>query len=355
MTFFAQQSVQKKRSGFLLRPTAFLMIVMVMLVFSAPQARADAWGSNYYAAYMKQMMEKIQYSIYGVLIGSLKMTAVQMLNSQVNQLIGGGSAGQALFITDYNQFLYQTPQQNTDLYMNDFFTMTTRGKGSSANYIGMGGAGGVGGNYSNYLIAQAQQATVNGSPYAVGNLDEYTAGPDTMFREGDWRAFNAFFSNPANNPYGYTIMAEQAYQGELARQQEIARVKAQSSGGFLPKEQNGKVLAPAGSIEAVTTQIQTMPNRIIENATNPMELLSGVVGAMANRLINNMVQQGIGEVQANIQREMGSVNFQTGNILNQATQSLGPAARFAPAVVQKINTSANSGTPPIPDNGAGGP
>lgn len=330
---------------------AFVLHIFVLV----PVARADQWGANIAAAIMKQAMERIYDQMQGMLLGSLKVAATQLLNSQINQLIGGGATGQALFITNYETFLYREPIQETNLYMNDFFTLTTRGKGSSSNYIGVGNMGsGVRGNYSGYLIDQARRSTTDRSSYTQMNLDEYTSSPEVMFAEGDWRAFNAFFSNPANNPYGYTLMAEEAYYSKLSSSIEVQKVKAQSS-GFRPVERNGQVITPSGSIEALTTSVQNMGNNIITNATNPAEFLSGAVSAMVNRMISGLIQQGIGQVQANIQREIWSVNGQVGQELGSLSQTLGPAARFVPSVLQRTNVSVNPTTPAPPDNGTGGP
>jgi hypothetical protein len=307
--------------------SALLLSFSFLLVFSAPQAHADVWGTTMAATIMKQAMEKIYDQIQGVLLGSLKVAAVQLLNSQINQLVGG-SSGQALFITDYNSFLYQTPRQKTNLYMNDFFTLSTRGKSSSSNYISAGDvSSGLGGNYTQYLVSMAKQATVNSGTTTIQyDLDSYASSPSTMFSEGNWRGFNAFFSNPANNPYGYTLLAENAYQKKLAENQKTAEVQAQSSGGFLPVQSNGKVIAPAGSIEAITTRVQNMGNDIIANASNPAEFLSGVVTSTVNQTINRLVQQGIGQVQSSIQREINNVSSQTSTSLKSSVSTSGPAA-----------------------------
>lgn len=274
---------------------------LVFCLFPQP-ARADAWGANMGAAIMKQMLERIARQIEGSLLGSLKMAAVQMLNNQVGQLIGGGASGQPRFITNFNDFLYQGPRQRTNLYMNDFFTLTTRGRGASANYVS---ARSGGGNYVGYLESVGRKATVESEASCTVDLEE-SANAETMFEEGDFRGFNAFVSNPCNNPYGYALEAEDAYQGELMRQQEAAAIEAQSS-GFLGAKQGNMVITPAGSIEAATTNIQNLPNQIIASASNPTELLNGVVSAMANQVVNNLVRNGIGQVQTNIRREIGSV------------------------------------------------
>ena len=315
------------------------LLFVVVVFFVPPQtARADYWGSEAMGVAMDQMMTTIKRVIEGALLGALKSAAIQALNQQVGQLIGGGSSsGQALFITNYNDFLYKGPAKQTELYMNDFFTMTTRGKGSSANYSGAGSSGGIGGNYAAYLTSVGKQATVQQGAPRTTNLEEYTKSPQAMFAEGDWRAFNAFFSNPANNPYGYSLQAEQAYQNKLAQEQQVALTKAQSAGGFLPSEQNGTVVAPGGSIQAAQVDVQNLPNQVLANADNPETLIAGVIGAMANKMISGLVQNGIGQVQSNVQRENGNIQSQVSAALDQATKAQGPGAAFTQEIQQRTS------------------
>jgi len=320
----------------------FVFVVLFSLLGFMPTAKAY-WGEAIYAMLYDNVYDKITYSIQGAMLGTLKVAAIQALNGQISQLAGGS---QPVFITDWNKFLYTTPQQQTNLYMQNFFQGSTRGKFSSANYIGIGESGeSVSGNYAGYLVAQAQ-SSINGSEgTATYDLDQY-GNPDKMFEEGDFRGINAFFK-PANNPYGYSLMAENAYLAELERQKEIARVQAQSS-GFLGVEQNGITTTPAGSIQAMVTDVQTLGNKVIAGAQNPGEFLSGVVLAVVNTTVNQVVQRGIGEVQSTIQREVGSVNNQIYSAMNQATETFGPAANFTSSLIQRTNVNVNTNTPAPP-------
>lgn len=341
-----------KRIGItLLRRVVFSVFLFAgALMFAAPQAQAGSWGEAIAAAQMKFTMETIRRQIEGALLGTLKIAAVQVLNSQVGQLISGGVSGQPLFITDYNEFLYQRPREETNLYMNDFFTMTTRGRSSRANYIGAGNQPGIGRNYSAYLESVGRQSSVDSGRIQTYNLDEYTASPDQMFAEGDFRAFNAFFSNPANNPYGYALQSERVYQNKLAQEQQAAAIEAQSS-GFISARQGGRIVTPAGSIEAALNNIQDIPNKIIAAASNPGELLSGVVSGVANRMVTALIQTGIGMVESNIQRAVDSVDRAVMGSAGGALRTLGPGGTFYPGVSQRTNINTSSGyiAPPFQD------
>lgn len=343
-------SPQEKNGGMVTKRfivSIFMLFNVVFCLFPKP-VHAQMWGtSDIFGDLMMQMMDNIKRQIEGALLGTLKMAAIQMLNSKVGQLVGGGTGSRPLYITNFNEFLYQTPRQNANLYMNDFFSMTTRGKGSSANYVSTGSSNGLGNNYVSYLTSAAKSATTENSGAAVYDLEEYTPSPDQMFATGDFRGLNAFFSNPANNTFGYTLQAERAYQNQLETEQQLATTKALSS-GFIPEEENGVVVAPAATIQAAVTNVQDLGNKMIAGASNPGELMSGVVSAMANKLVNNLIQKGVGEVQSKINREIRNVDNQVSGEMNTQIRSLGPAVQYMGNVNQNLNVGIKTNTPAPP-------
>jgi hypothetical protein len=331
-----------------IRLSLFSVAVVGICGFSTPNAQADIWGASIAASIIGWVLDNLSVQIEGMLLGALKTAAMQVLNQQINRIVGGSSAGKALFITNYQTFLYQEPLQKTNLYMNDFFTLSTRGKGASANYISAGGSDGLGGNYSSYLVEAAKQATIGSSgQQAQMTLDQYTSSPQQMLQEGDWRAFNAFFSNPANNVFGYTIMAEQHYQSKLATEQTAAQTKAQSS-GYLPSEKNGQIVAPSATIETLAGKVQGIGTDLLAASKNPGEIIASAVAAAAGQMINKMIQQGVGEVQSNIQKEVNSVKTEVGSAKDEALRNQGPGGQFSSSVAQRTNVSINPNTPAPP-------
>lgn len=331
------------------RYTFFVLAFIGMLILSTPQAQAGGeWGIS--DAVATNVFDAIRQIITGTLLQTYKIAAVEVLNSRVGQMVsGGGYGGRPLVITNYNDFLYRAPAQRTGLYMNDFFTLTTRGKSYSSNYIPAGYSGNnFGGNYSAYLISMGKASILENAGFNQVNLEEYVPSPELMFANGDWRAFNAFFANPANNPYGYALQAERAYQQKLAMEQEQARIKAMSGGGFLPVERNGMVITPARTIGDVVEHVTTLGNTIIAAAQNPYELAGGVVVAVANRMINNLIQRGLGEMQTKLHREMGNIDNAMFNYNNQEFEKWGAGVMFFDEQVQRTNATVKANTPPPP-------
>ena len=108
------------------------------VLFTTPTAHADVWGAAFGATLLDQVITTIKTQLKAALLGTLKVAATEVINSKVGQMIGGTTAGNARFVTDWNEFLYQKPAAEVELYMNDFFSKVTLGKNAQANYVGIG-------------------------------------------------------------------------------------------------------------------------------------------------------------------------------------------------------------------------
>lgn len=357
------------------KKAAFMLILCGGIVLSTPEARADAWGANQMAAFWTFAVNKISRHIEGVLLGSLKMTAMNLLNSQIGQLIGGGGiSGSPRFITNWNDELFFTPQRNAQLYMNDFFTLSTRGMASSANYVGRSSSSGISdwsfssskltdssrggylnnplamndpltlraegmavssriggegvGNYAQYL-ERIGRAAVSGGGQKTMTLNEFTSSPEEMFRKGDWRAFDSFVSNPMNNPYGYSLAAEQAYQTQLARETEIARTQAIAYQGFKGTEgAGGIVTTPGSTIKSLMDDANDFGNKIIAGASNPAELVGSLASAAVSKAINGLVNYGVNQVTKVVMEPINALNREVTSAIRSVDQVIGPAAQL---------------------------
>ncbi len=329
------------------------------VLFTTPTAHADVWGAAYGATLLDQVITTIKTQLKAALLGTLKVAATEVINSKVGQMIGGTTAGNARFVTDWNEFLYKKPAAEVELYMNDFFSKVTLGKNAQANYVGIGDTvKNVEGNYAAYLTKNASLSL--GIEYDALDLkydfDEYAASPDEMFAQGNFLALDSFFQNPMNNPFGFGLVAEQVYQKELEKKVEQIKVESQSSGYIAPKDKKGTTIAPVATLEAMQKDAMNIGNNIIAAATEPGEFLAGVVGAMVNKTITNIIQRGVGQIQSTIKKEIRAYDAKIVTELNQLNKELGPAAKYLKNVSQRTDTQIKPYTkaPPgarTPDNG----
>lgn len=313
------------------------------LVFScsisfAQEARAEAWGTNIAAAILKQSLEKIARQIEGAILGALKASAIQLLNTQVGQLIGGSSAGGSAIISDWREFLYSEPEQKVQVYMEDFFAQMTSGRASSSNYDSpyslANGTNPTIGNYSVSLV-EAGRASLNSSPQPCKELDRFP-DPASAIGDGNIAAINAALVNPMCNPIGFSLGTQSVAMQKAEEERNINFVKSIAS-GYKPIESNGKTILPGSTIGQMVADANDIGNKVIAAASNPAELASGIIVSLVNKTITNTIQKGIGNVQANIQREISNVNRQITGQFNEINQALGPAAGFVREVRQQTN------------------
>jgi hypothetical protein len=318
---------------YLLASKFFVLFASFTLLLSIPthSAQAGSWGETWASIQWKQYMEQILYQINGMMNGILKNVAIQIINQQVMIQVGGGSGQGPLFITNWQQFLYNQPQQIAQNYiLNDFFQATTRGRGSFSNYQGAlvtkaetpqealaqtnsdqkawlsqegvvaglttFGSSGNTSNFNGYQKEVAKRTIFAKTP----TIDIYdcTSNPSGIFEEGNWRCFNSFFQNPANNPLGYSMLAEEAYFSKLYQEQKKAEVIGQSYDGYLGKiDQNGNVILPGSTVKDTVSNTKDLGNKVIAGASNPYELMSSAITSAVTQAINEMFTRGIGEVQ----------------------------------------------------------
>lgn len=325
----------------------FIVALFANMMSFTPKAHAWWTISNIFGTITGSLLDTVKEQIKGAILASLKVAAVSVLNSKVGQMIGGTSVGDALVITDWYDFMYTRPAEQVTLYMNDFFTMSTRGKYASANYIGSRDTPDtVAGNYPAYLVAVAKQSIPPTGEVDIPqfDLDQYSANPQTLFREGDFRGLNALVSNPMNNPFGFSLSAVSYSATKMNQAIEIAKTEAQSS-GFIGKKDKGKTITPAATIENALNDAQNIGNNIIAAAENE-GILTNIVTAMVNKLVTNMIQKGVGKIQANIEKEVNRVDNQIVKALDKVNKELGPGAKFLKETSQKTDVVKAYTSPP---------
>lgn len=300
-------------------------------------ARADAWGMNIAAAILSNSLDLIQAQIEGVLLSTLKTAAVTLLNSSVSNMVGGSSVGDSKIITDWEDYLYEAPAENTRVYMDSYLASSTGGR-NSLNYQDSGGSIG---SYGMYLqdFAKPNLASYSDST-PVSNIQDYVADPEAALEEGDLRAFNLYFSSPMNNPYGFTFVSQGVERAKYEQEMKIQETKSVSH-GYKSVEENGQVVLPGNTIGEMVAGVQALPNQIVAQSSNPSELASGLVLSFANKAISNFMQKGIGNVSSNLLRE--GIGFAAGGQLEAITTTAGTLSQFSPEISQQLGGI--SGTP----------
>lgn len=170
-------------------------------------------------------------------------------------------------------------------------------------------------NYYKYQTDTAKQA-INPSTPDV-DLMNYVSGPSEIFNGGNWRGFNSFFSNPANNPFGYSMMAKEAYQGKLAMEMENARTQAVAYQGFKASvgADGVTVKTPGITIGQIVDKVQGFSMDSISSAQDWGQLISSGITSAATMAINTAVQTGLNSAT-------GALSEATSGMINLDASSL---------------------------------
>jgi hypothetical protein len=303
---------------------SFLLLFIMVFVFTfmpVSKAKADYWGAAMAANIMQMAREKIMKMIDEFMRGAMKQMAVQSIVTSISGTVSGGGGSGAMFIVNYKDFLIKQPQQKTQLALNDFFSATTRGKGSSLNYVS-GSGGSSSGNYTSQLQKSAQNATnFNVAPPTM-DLQQYASGPSTVFASGNWRGYTALVSNPANN-FGLTLMAKDVQLKTFSQEQSSAATQAVSNQGFLGKMNGDNVMTPGSLVKDMQAQAQDVGNKALASATSLPEIITSLVSRMAMQTLT----QGVGNISAQI-KSSSSTKSQNANASNNKSSNSNPKSRF---------------------------
>jgi len=322
---------------------AIAMMIFLFSFFPYADARADYWGaammSEVWAAAYNKMMKQID----DTLVASLQQAAYQTISNTYNNAISGANG--PMFITNWESFLINDPQRKADLYMNDFFTSMTSGRGSSSyssakklfserNSLSSDGKvagaetareGIVAGDYAwsissgSYQIALVEEAknnTVNASTPACEMTDASGA-----FTGNSWSTFTTMIGTDSCNKFGFNNIAQSVYASKLEKEGKIAETQGIAYSGYKATTSGGFVITPGSTIASIQAQIEDLPNKVIAAADSAPEIITSIVTRLATRTI----QQGIGQAQQYVQRE---INNQVDGVTQQIRNQTDPRKIF---------------------------
>ena len=279
-------------------------------MLSAPSARAGYWGEPTAANLMLYNLEQIADKIKGVTLSIVKNAALKTINEQVLRLVNGTGGTGSLVIEDWKKFIYtEASQKAEDVVLNDFFPKMFRGKGSGSNYTASSEGVNTSQDFSSSIntiknypeyLATIGKNTLNelksdGIKYS---LDQVCPNPSASLAKGDYRCFSEIMK-PQNNPRGIPLLTEKKYTEETAKNQLIAQTQAGITGYKPQTNSKGIVVTPPQTIADIISTIQTLPAKAIAMAQNPSELITGIIQAYVNSLIQKTLSKvGLGSSSA---------------------------------------------------------
>lgn len=258
------------------------IIALVAVLVLAVPARSQAYMSwpDFINAIEGWLLRNISDYIEKVLKKALRDEAIEQVQKSVNKAIGKNSGEKGgSFIKSWGDVLKTGPEDAAKTYMNDVFFAQTGGMGSSDF------SGGAGGDYASNMVKMAKKLTTEGEKVKM-DIQEYVSDPSNLFGEGNWKGFMAMTANPANNPFGYAIMAQNAKVEMEDSAKEIMKTVATSNQGYLPLMKDGKVATPGSILKDIQSYGQQMSYQALANTDNWIEIVSSMVTKVTTSSIN---------------------------------------------------------------------
>jgi hypothetical protein len=295
--------------------TIFLSTVLLLFTlcfWQVPKAQATLWPGIDPA--IRTGLEEVMKLIDGLIVGVLKQQSIVMLNSQINTLAGRGAGGQPAFITNWQDYLINEPMHQTNVYMNDYVSRMTRGRGTYSGYSTEGFTGP--GNYSAEL-QQVAQNTINDvlSPDQKTFEITYEGTPSQMLASNNFKNMEIYVNN---SPWRISANVHAVTQRKLNNETLQAQSQSIANQGF-----PGTSTSPGILAKEMMANVQNMPNAVLANATS----LSEVITSLVSQMISRSITQGFSSVQRSISKTTSSVNKFNSSV-NKAIEESGPGARF---------------------------
>ena len=351
-----------------------IFAILFVVVLLSPQKTQAFWGEfvqeNYHF-----LLKKIDDTITGIGLGMLKQQALNMLNQQVNKLITGSSTSSVMFITNWENYLVKDPEKKAIIYINDKISQSLRGK-TGSNYITSSSTSykisenqasdfnsyasegffsstaqaasssnlNLSSSAGNYLT-QLEQIAKSHTSEKKDSIVTYEGNPSQMFANGNFKNIEKYLSG-INNPWAFDMYAQETYQKKLVEEKKIAETEAIAYQGVKGKKSaDGTVINPGSIIKEAIVNVQDLGNKIIAAATHPEEVVSAVVSQM----ITKAIQQGIGEVQSMVEKEVDNVTSKINSEIGNATGKLGTGILY-----NNTSSSSSGSTYKIPTATSGG-
>ncbi|HLN18639.1 MAG TPA: hypothetical protein VK255_00530 [Patescibacteria group bacterium] len=331
----------------------FKRIILVVFVFffifsstlTVPKAQATYSWPDIIGFSYKEMLEELYNKVQGMILGMLKQQAIQTISSQVDSMISGSGSGSAKFITDWEKYLYKTPDNNTKLYMNDYLSKITSGKGSLSSYLTEGfssssssGSSSSGSGYASQLVSMAKSNTTNKKDPSFS----YEGNPSNMFSSGNFKNFNSYLSG-INNPWSFDVNAQNEYAQKKEEERSLAAVKAQAYlGGIGVGEGSsgkGKITLPGSVIVQTKSNVMDLGNKVLASASHPEE----VVTSLVSKILSQAMKQGMSMLQS----QLSDLPF--GSQISSALSGLNPSDFFESSSTLSSGSTSSSSSEEAPN------
>ena len=259
-------------------------IVFALFVFvpiHTTKAAFIAWP-DFIAATYRTFIQELGIELKNTIAASLKQVAISSAVSLIEDNLNDGDSPK--IIRNFEDYLHGNIQKNAqDLVLNDFLTESLKGRiGADYTYQGVGDSI-TSSSYLDTLYKNVESAIKPDKDLSEKRIVAVTdnCNTDAKGRIADTpqgsRFFGCMYALTKSNPFLEAERARERYQAEVKREQEVATLKAISSGVLPNTNDKGEVVSPSILIQEMETSRVSLPLSALANSDNIPEILSMIV------------------------------------------------------------------------------
>lgn len=288
------------------------ILFLSFLLFPFHSARAAAWPAI--DPTIKTAMETVMKVLNGMLLGVAKKMAIKAVQTATNAAVSGGNSGGPMFVTDWEDYLIESTKEEANLYINDYISKITANQGSASSYEGIGGS-----SINDYIASMRASAEAITSNTRTPQIT-YRGDPSQAFADPKNGITNFLSSlSGINSKYMLATQVGSEYKEYSDEKKFINQTKVISGQGF-----TGTESTPGIIIKELLTKSQGMGFDMITNAQNIPEVITAAVTLTISQTIN----QGIGNIQAKIDKEVNGLQNKIDQQTNTSIGINGPSAAY---------------------------
>jgi len=282
------------------------------------EVRAGSWGEPLAAEAIHEAWTVARESFIQSMVANLKSVASRLINSKVRALLTGSKSSGALFITDYNDFIFRSSERTAQVYANNLFRSITRDSSS----------------YTRRVARVAENAIENelnkAGAMAKTTIDDYVSGgAENLFDEtkgGGNAAMVELTANPYNNPYGAYVYGQMAVQRKITELEKSKVTEATSGGGFKSKvnPKTNLIDLPGSVLSDIVSMAESLPMMMVAYASTIPE----VAGTMAAQIISQSIESGIADASNSVDNKLGEINRRVNGGVNSVQRNIYRGIKF---------------------------
>ncbi len=275
-----------------------IIMVSIFATINPTRAIGDAWGTNVGSALMKQVLEQVFVVLRKTILQTMKKEANNMIRGALEKAVGG-SSGESMVITNYEDFIFGSAQVAAEDKLTDFFSVIQVGASTSERDM----LRNVEQSISNQISPGQPEVTLHefvDSDDPIGDVFDQTKGGGVgallSYQFGEYNNSTSAYINSKN------IVDNAAYQAAEAQQAEAI------AGSGFNTVVNGNKVIPGKISQEIISAAETMPIEMINNASSLEEVIASFVVSSTTSFIKSgisVVSKPINNEARKIQRTIG--------------------------------------------------